>query len=126
MVYQRYHDEEVRSTYVLSFCVSPFLPPSSLSRSRSYSCSIEWGELRAGQDDRYFFEMLCLEGFQAGLSWITILKKRENFRKAFDQFDIDTVSNKHRYRTIPCQQSVRPPLETLLLIHHITLPGVLL
>jgi DNA-3-methyladenine glycosylase I len=45
----------------------------------------EWGTpLR---DDRRLFEMLVLEGFQAGLSWITILRKRENFRRAFDNFD---------------------------------------
>ena len=46
---------------------------------------VEWGvPLR---DDRRLFEMLCLEGAQAGLSWITILRKRENYRRAFDQFD---------------------------------------
>lgn len=45
----------------------------------------EWGT--AQHDDRYLFEMLCLEGAQAGLSWYTILKKRENYRKAFDNFD---------------------------------------
>ena len=38
-------------------------------------------------DERLWFEMLTLEGFQAGLSWLTILKKRENFRHAFDHFD---------------------------------------
>ena len=38
-------------------------------------------------DDRRLFEKVCLEGFQAGLSWLTILKKRENFRKAFANFD---------------------------------------
>ena len=45
----------------------------------------EWG--RPEHDDRKLFEMLILEGFQAGLSWITILKKREAFRQAFDNFD---------------------------------------
>lgn len=45
----------------------------------------EWG--RPEHDDRKLFEMLILEGMQAGLSWITILKKRENFRRAFDNFD---------------------------------------
>ena len=44
----------------------------------------EWG--RSEHDDRKLFEMLILEGFQAGLSWITILKKREAFRRAFDGF----------------------------------------
>ncbi|QEW05326.1 DNA-3-methyladenine glycosylase I [Nitrincola iocasae] len=45
----------------------------------------EWGV--PAHDDRHLFEMLILEGAQAGLSWITILKKRENYRQAFDQFD---------------------------------------
>lgn len=45
----------------------------------------EWGV--PCHNDRKLFEMLILEGFQAGLSWITILKKRKNFRKAFDNFD---------------------------------------
>jgi DNA-3-methyladenine glycosylase I len=45
----------------------------------------EWG--RPVLDDRRLYEKLCLEGFQAGLSWITILRKRENFRRAFAGFD---------------------------------------
>ena len=45
----------------------------------------EWGV--PVNDDQRFFEFLCLEAFQAGLSWLTILKKRENFRRAFAQFD---------------------------------------
>ncbi|MFA5911179.1 MAG: DNA-3-methyladenine glycosylase I [Vicinamibacterales bacterium] len=45
----------------------------------------EWG--RPVTDDTRLFEKICLEGFQAGLSWITILRKRENFRKAFAGFD---------------------------------------
>jgi len=43
-------------------------------------------------DDRKLFEMLILEGAQAGLSWITILKKRENYRKAFDCFDAEKIA----------------------------------
>jgi DNA-3-methyladenine glycosylase I len=43
-------------------------------------------------DDRKLFEMLILEGAQAGLSWITILKKRENYRKAFDNFDAGKIA----------------------------------
>ena len=43
-------------------------------------------------DDRHLFEMLILEGAQAGLSWLTILKKRENYRKAFDAFDYEKVA----------------------------------
>jgi len=51
----------------------------------------EWG--RPVDDDRHLFEKVCLEGFQAGLSWLTVLKKRENFRKAFHQFDIRKVAD---------------------------------
>ncbi len=43
-------------------------------------------------DDQKLFEMLILEGAQAGLSWLTILKKRENYRKAFANFDVETVA----------------------------------
>ncbi|AUC16174.1 DNA-3-methyladenine glycosylase [Tenacibaculum sp. SZ-18] len=50
----------------------------------------EWGV--PVYDDKTLFEFLVLETFQAGLSWITILKKRENFRKAFDQFDYKVIS----------------------------------
>ncbi|MFV3073250.1 DNA-3-methyladenine glycosylase I [Niveispirillum fermenti] len=50
----------------------------------------EWGFPVA--DDRRLFEKLCLEGFQSGLSWRTILAKRENFRVAFHGFDIDAVA----------------------------------
>jgi len=50
----------------------------------------EWGFPVA--DDRRLFEKLCLEGFQSGLSWRTILTKRENFRAAFAGFDIDRVA----------------------------------
>ena len=49
----------------------------------------EWGIPL--HDDKKLFEMLILEGMQAGLSWITILRKREAFREAFDDFDIDTI-----------------------------------
>jgi DNA-3-methyladenine glycosylase I len=50
----------------------------------------EWG--RPVADDRRLFEKICLEGFQSGLSWLTILRKRENFREAFDGFDFDRVA----------------------------------
>ncbi len=50
----------------------------------------EWGI--PVHDDRRLFEMLILEGAQAGLSWITILKRREGYRKAFDNFDVDKVA----------------------------------
>ena len=54
----------------------------------------EWGVPKA--DDRALFEKLLLEGFQAGLSWITVLKKREHFRKVFDDFDPEKMA---RYGT---------------------------
>ena len=50
----------------------------------------EWG--RPIHDDRLLFEFLILEGFQAGLSWLTVLKKRENFRKAFMNFDAKKIA----------------------------------
>jgi DNA-3-methyladenine glycosylase I len=50
----------------------------------------EWGV--PVHDDRHFFEHVVLEGAQAGLSWITILKRRENYRKAFDNFDVKKVA----------------------------------
>jgi DNA-3-methyladenine glycosylase I len=51
----------------------------------------EWG--KPCHDDQKLFEMLLLEGFQAGLSWITILRKREDYRKALDNFDIQICAN---------------------------------
>ncbi len=51
---------------------------------------LEWGV--PVKDDARLFEFLILETFQAGLSWITILRKRENFRKAFDQFDFKKIA----------------------------------
>jgi DNA-3-methyladenine glycosylase I len=50
----------------------------------------EWGF--PVSDDRRLFEKLCLEGFQSGLSWRTILAKRENFRAAFDGFDFEKIA----------------------------------
>jgi DNA-3-methyladenine glycosylase I len=50
----------------------------------------EWG--RPVRDDRRLFEKICLEGFQSGLSWLTILRKRENFRAAFADFDFHAVA----------------------------------
>ena len=51
----------------------------------------EWGIQNF--DDKYLYEMLILESFQAGLSWECVLNKRESFRKAFDNFDIDKICN---------------------------------
>src|SRR5512135_436217 len=60
----------------------------------------EWGV--PVHDDRKLFEMLILEGAQAGLSWITILRKRENYREAFDNFNPAKVSryNSRKIRTL--------------------------
>ena len=60
----------------------------------------EWGVPL--HNDRKLFEFLILEGFQAGLSWRTILHKRENFRKAFDNFDFNKVAkyNKRKIRLL--------------------------
>ena len=55
----------------------------------------EWGV--AVHDDRSLFEFLILEGAQAGLSWSTILRKREGYRKAFDNFDIQNISRYSEY-----------------------------
>jgi DNA-3-methyladenine glycosylase I len=51
----------------------------------------EWGF--PVTDDRTLFEKVCLEGFQSGLSWLTILRKRENFRAAFDDFDHEKMAD---------------------------------
>jgi DNA-3-methyladenine glycosylase I len=57
-------------------------------------------------DDRKLFEMLILEGAQAGLSWLTILKKRQNYRKAFDDFDAEKVA---RYSQIELDRLLADP-----------------
>jgi len=64
----------------------------------------EWGV--PVHDDRHLFEMLILEGAQAGLSWITILKKRENYRRAFDNFDVRKVA---RYDARKIQKLLADP-----------------
>src|SRR3954452_298162 len=50
----------------------------------------EWGV--PTRDDRTLFEKICLEGFQSGLSWLIILRKRDNFRRAFANFEVERVS----------------------------------
>ena len=50
----------------------------------------EWGV--PVHDDKKHFEFLVLESAQAGLSWLTVLRKRENYRKAYDEFDVNRVS----------------------------------
>jgi DNA-3-methyladenine glycosylase I len=64
----------------------------------------EWGVPL--HDDRGLFEFLVLEGAQAGLSWITILKKRENYRRAFDNFDVKKVA---RYDSRKIQKLLADP-----------------
>ena len=55
-------------------------------------------------NDKYLFEMLILESFQAGLSWECVVNKREAFRKAFDNFDIDKICN---YNDIKIQELLK-------------------
>jgi len=62
----------------------------------------EWGV--PVHDDRLLFEFLILEGAQAGLSWLTILKKRENYRKAFDNFNAEKIS---RYSKIKIEKLMK-------------------
>ena len=66
----------------------------------------EWGIPE--HDDRKLFEFLLLEGAQAGLSWLTVLKKREAFRKAFDGFDPERVAkyNSKKVRTLLADASI--------------------
>lgn len=73
---------------------------------------LEWGV--PVHDDRLLFEFLILEGAQAGLSWATILKKRENYRRAFDQFDPAAVAKygqKQQARLLANQGIVRNRLK---------------
>jgi DNA-3-methyladenine glycosylase I len=72
----------------------------------------EWG--RPQHDDRILFEFLILEGAQAGLSWETILKKRQNYREAFDNFDPEIVArydNAHAERLLANTGIVRNRLK---------------
>jgi DNA-3-methyladenine glycosylase I len=64
----------------------------------------EWGVPE--RDDRALFEKLILDGFQAGLSWITILRKRDRFREAFDGFDPDRIA---RYRAAKIRSLLADP-----------------
>src|SRR4051812_27420499 len=64
----------------------------------------EWGV--PVHDDRKLFEFLILEGAQAGLSWTTILKKRENYREAFDAFDAQKIA---RYSARDSRRSLANP-----------------
>ena len=57
----------------------------------------EWCKLN--KNDKYLFEMLILESFQAGLSWECVLNKRDSFRKCYDNFDIDKICNYNEDKT---------------------------
>ena len=72
----------------------------------------EWGV--PVHDDRMLFEFLILEGAQAGLSWITILKKRDNYRLAFDNFDVRKIA---RYDDAKVQSVPHTDLSSY---HHIS------
>ena len=69
----------------------------------------EWG--RPTRDDRWIFEKICLEGFQSGLSWLTILNKRESFRAAFANFEVDEVARFNR-------RSVERLLKNAAIVRH--------
>ncbi|HEY2145917.1 MAG TPA: DNA-3-methyladenine glycosylase I [Steroidobacteraceae bacterium] len=64
----------------------------------------EWGV--TVRSDRILFEMLCLEGAQAGLSWLTVLRKRENYRVAFDDFDAELIA---KYTAAKRRRLLRDP-----------------
>lgn len=97
----KHSDPSNKSRRFLAMAEQTTLLRSSGSRKRCHWCNLnnplyvdyhdrEWGVPL--HDDRRLFEMLILEGFQAGLSWECILNKREAFRKAFDDFDYDKVA----------------------------------
>jgi DNA-3-methyladenine glycosylase I len=64
----------------------------------------EWGV--PTRDERHLFEMINLEGAQAGLSWITVLKKRESYREAFDNFDAEKIA---RYTPARAEKLLKNP-----------------
>jgi DNA-3-methyladenine glycosylase I len=74
-----------RDRYIMKTCSWPTTDPLLIEYHDK-----EWGV--PVHNDRKLFEFLILEGFQAGLSWLTVLRKRENFKKAFDNFDFNRVA----------------------------------
>ncbi|MHC5267871.1 DNA-3-methyladenine glycosylase I [Enterococcus sp. LJL98] len=79
----------------------------------------EWG--KETHDEQKLFEMLVLESMQAGLSWTTILNKREHFREAFDQFEIEKVANygEEKYQALLVNSGIiRHPLKIRAAIHN--------
>ena len=79
----------------------------------------EWGKLKT--DDNYLFEMLILETFQIGLSWECVLNKREAFKKAYNNFDLDKVCNYFNY---PEFASFKLEIESLAREHNIPINEV--
>jgi len=77
----------------------PFMAPDGKSRCRWCGAAPEFLEYHDNEwgfpvdDDQRLFEKICLESFQSGLSWRTILVKRENFRTAFHNFNFDKISH---------------------------------
>jgi DNA-3-methyladenine glycosylase I len=82
-------------TFTTGSVPTPTAPPAAGGAGRIRCTSRyhddEWG--RPVHDDTRLFEKLCLEGFQSGLAWITILRKREGFRSAFAGFDLATLAS---------------------------------
>lgn len=80
----------------------------------------EWG--REVKDDQKLFERISLEGMQAGLSWIIVLRKREDFRQAFFHFDIDKVAQMDEEKLIPellkNEKLIRSERKLLSIIHN--------
>ena len=79
----------------------------------------EWGIPK--YDDKELFELLILEGFQAGLSWHTVLKKREAFRIAFDDFNVEKVANyndKKIYELLQNENIIRSKSKILATINN--------
>ncbi|QDP73328.1 DNA-3-methyladenine glycosylase I [Legionella israelensis] len=66
----------------------------------------EWG--KPVYEDKLLFEFLILEGMQAGLSWLTILKKRQNYREAFDHFDAKRIVNydSHKFKELMANEGI--------------------
>ena len=78
----------------------------------------EW--CRPNFDDKYLYEMLILESFQAGLSWECILNKREDFRKAYDNFNIDKIckySDKKIEQLLSDEKIIRNKLTLKIIIY---------
>lgn len=86
MTVQTDDDGRIRCGWAVSASTSPTADSTIYRDYHDY----EWGRQLHGRDA--LFERVCLESFQSGLSWIIILRKRENFRKAFHGFDIERVA----------------------------------